>query len=49
MRKVKEECSKVRAAMDWFTLNNYLKRQWVQKKSWRQYKSKTSFFDKLVY
>ena len=32
---VKETLLKDNLAIDWFTLNNYMKRQWVQKRSWR--------------
>eukprot|EP00347_Sterkiella_histriomuscorum_P000407 403375983 len=38
VEKVKEQLYKSKLQMDWFTINNTLKRAWVQKKSWRQFK-----------
>ena len=38
MEKVKERLFKLRLQMDWFTIVNHMKHQWVQKKSWRQYR-----------
>ena len=38
MDKVKERLFKLHLQMDWFTIVNHIKHQWVQKKSWRQYR-----------
>lgn len=36
--KLREILNIHKLSMDWFTFNNTLKRSYVQKKSWRQYK-----------
>ncbi|TNV80958.1 hypothetical protein FGO68_gene1252 [Halteria grandinella] len=38
MDKLKERLFVLHLQMDWFTIVNNLKRQWIQKKSWRQYR-----------
>ncbi|CDW82978.1 UNKNOWN [Stylonychia lemnae] len=38
MEKIKEQLFKAKLQIDWFTINNALKRGWVQKRSWRQFK-----------
>ena len=38
MDKVKDRLFKLQLQMDWFTIVNHMKHQWVQKKSWRQYR-----------
>ena len=36
--KLKQVIQKSEHPLDWFTLNNHMKRQWVSKRSWRLYK-----------
>lgn len=47
MIQVKQALHKDNLAIDWFTLNNYMKRQWVQKRSWRQFKEQEMLSLKL--
>ena len=44
---VKQTLQQENLAIDWFTLNNYMKRQWVQKRSWRQFKEQETLSLKL--
>lgn len=40
--KLKLTIQKSEHSLDWFTLNNHLKKQWVSKRSWRLYKEHES-------
>ena len=40
MVDVQRALSEAHLNMDWFTLNNALKGQWIQKKSWRTFRHK---------